>query len=587
MGFSLSPGVEINEIDMTNIVPAVSTSIGAYAGQFKWGPTGRIVTVSSEAELASIFGAPTTNDESARSFFTAASFLKYSNALKVSRAVSSTAKNAYSTTALPSVVSTLEEFDAATVSAGAYGKFAGTLANGLKVVVITEYADGDFTYGYGISSGVSSDWISELSYLPETTDWARSLTGKSVYDECAVLVIDVEGKFSGSKNKVLEKFEGLSLASNAKTVDGANNYFIDAVNARSNYVYVDGLEGNLFTSAAKIVLTATSDGSEFTYKATPTFVYDLDGGVDGTVTKDNIIDALELFEEADAVDINFIFAESISIETTTEANQNTVDAKVLDIATARKDLLAFISAPMSIAFEGITDSAADKTQTVVDYFNGETYYSTSYASFGSTPVQMYNKYVDRYIWVPDAGHLAGLCAYTDQVSDPWFSPGGLNRGQLRGVSKLALNPNKTQRDALYQARINPIVSFPGEGIVLYGDKTALKRPSAFDRINVRRLFITLEKAIATFAKYSLFELNDEFTRSAFVAAVEPYLRNVQARRGLTDFRVVCNESNNTPQVIDSNGFVGDIYLKPSRSINVITLNFIATRTGVEFSEIVG
>jgi phage tail sheath protein FI len=200
---------------------------------------------------------------------------------------------------------------------------------------------------------------------------------------------------------------------------------------------------------------------------------------------------------------------------------------------------------------------------------------------------MYNKYTDRFIWVPDSGHVAGLCAYTDDVTEPWFSPAGLNRGQLRGVSKLALNPNKTQRDDLYKARVNPIVSFPGEGIVLYGDKTALSRPSAFDRINVRRLFITLEKAIATFAKYQLFELNDEFTRGAFRAAVEPYLRIVQARRGVTDFRVICDTTNNTGAVIDANGFVADIYIKPARSINFITLNFIATRTGVEFKEIVG
>ena len=200
---------------------------------------------------------------------------------------------------------------------------------------------------------------------------------------------------------------------------------------------------------------------------------------------------------------------------------------------------------------------------------------------------MYDKYNDVYRWVPSNGHVAGLCAYTDSVSEAWFSPAGLNRGNLLGVSKIAMNPTRTQRDDLYKARINPIVSFPGEGTVLYGDKTMLSRPSAFDRINVRRLFIILEKAIATASKYQLFELNDEFTRAQFRNMVEPFLRDVKGRRGVTDFLVVCDETNNTGQVIDTNGFVADIYIKPARSINFITLNFIATRTGVEFSEIVG
>jgi phage tail sheath protein FI len=205
----------------------------------------------------------------------------------------------------------------------------------------------------------------------------------------------------------------------------------------------------------------------------------------------------------------------------------------------------------------------------------------------STALYVYDKYNDVYRWIPAAGTVAGLCANTDNVADAWFSPAGLNRGVLRNVVKLALNPKQAQRDTLYKARVNPIVSFPGEGIVLFGDKTALAKPSAFDRINVRRLFIAIEKAIATAARSQLFEFNDEFTRAQFLNLVEPFLRDVQGRRGITDFRVVCDESNNTAQVIDTNRFVADIYVKPARSINFITLNFIATRTGVEFSEIVG
>lgn len=588
MGFLVSPGVEVNEIDMTNIIPAVSTSIGAYAGEFNWGPSGRIVTVSSEAELASTFGAPSVSgadaDRKARSFFTAASFLKYGNTLRVSRAVPNDAKNAYSGLADIDIITDIDDFEnTANKPAGAYARYAGSLGDGLKVVVITENNDGDSYYGTGSGSTVS-EYVSQLSYLPGTTEWAENLTGDAdVFDECAVLVIDTEAKFSSTRDAVLERFEGLSLAKNAKTVDGANNYFIDVINTQSQYVYAYDLETKFLTATTPVELSATSDSTQFTYKTSGAeFAFTLDGGSDGTLIAGTVTEALDLFDEGDAVDINFIFAQTIS---ETENVQKPIDDELIEIAMDRRDVIAFISAPLIIATTGLSGTADTKKNTVTEYFDSLA--STSYAVFGSTPVQMYNKYTDRFIWVPDSGHVAGLCAYTDDVTEPWFSPAGLNRGQLRGVSKLALNPNKTQRDDLYKARVNPIVSFPGEGIVLYGDKTALSRPSAFDRINVRRLFITLEKAIATFAKYQLFELNDEFTRSAFRAAVEPYLRIVQARRGITDFRVICDTTNNTGAVIDSNGFVADIYIKPARSINFITLNFIATRTGVEFKEIVG
>lgn len=587
MGFLVSPGVEVNEIDMTNIIPALSTSIGAYAGQFNWGPSGRIVTVSSEAELASTFGAPSVSGanaaKSSRSFFTAASFLKYGNTLRVSRAVPNTAVNAYSDSPFGSVITDVDDFDNSSPAAGAYARYAGTIANGLTVVVVTENNDGDSYYGNS-SPAAASEYVSLLSYRPSTTEWAELLTGNEyIYDECAVLVIDTEGKFGSTRNSVLERFEGLSLAKNAKTVDGANNYFIDVINTQSQYVYAYDLETKFLTATTPVELSSTSDAFAFTYKTSgANFTFTLDNGEDGTVLPGTVENALELFEEGNSTDINFIFAETLS---ETESDQKIIDDELIRIASDRKDVIAFISAPLKIATTQLSGTTATKTDTVIEYFDSLN--STSYAVFGSSPVQMYNKYTDRFIWVPDSGHLAGLCAYTDDVTEPWFSPAGLNRGQLRSVSKLALNPNQTQRDDLYRARVNPIVSFPGEGIVLYGDKTALSRPSAFDRINVRRLFITLEKAIATFAKYQLFELNDEFTRAAFRAAVEPYLRTVQARRGITDFRVICDTTNNTGAVIDSNGFVADLYIKPARSINFITLNFIATRTGVEFKEIVG
>ena len=242
--------------------------------------------------------------------------------------------------------------------------------------------------------------------------------------------------------------------------------------------------------------------------------------------------------------------------------------------------MAFVSPPIEDS-KDITNPG----QEVTGWVEGLT--STSYASVDSSAVYVYDKYNDVYRWIGAAGHIAGLCANTDNVADAWFSPAGVNRGQLLGITKLAWNPNKAERDDLYKKRCNPLVSLPGQGTILFGDKTLLKRPSAFDRINVRRLFIVLEKAISTAAEGQLFEFNDEFTRAQFRNLVEPFLRDVKGRRGLTDFAVVCDTTNNTSQVIDANSFVADIFIKPARSINFINLNFVATRTGVDFSEISG
>ena len=283
-----------------------------------------------------------------------------------------------------------------------------------------------------------------------------------------------------------------------------------------------------------------------------------------------------MFEDAETVDVNLLFA----VPAANGGDDVTLANDLLSIATARKDVVAFVSPPIEDTV-GTATPAADVKQ-FADQLT-----STSYGVIDSTALKVYDKYNDVYRWIPAAGHMAGLCANTDSVADAWFSPAGFNRGQILGITKIAFNPKQADRDTLYKARINPIVSFPGQGTVLYGDKTAQAKPSAFDRINVRRLFITLEKAIATAAKYQLFEFNDEFTRAMFRNMVEPFLRDVKGRRGITDFAVVCDATNNTGEVVDTNRFVADIYIKPARSINFITLNFIATRTGVEFSEIIG
>jgi hypothetical protein len=303
------------------------------------------------------------------------------------------------------------------------------------------------------------------------------------------------------------------------------------------------------------------------------------GGSDGVIAPGNVVGALDIFSDRETVDIDFLFAEAFFGE-----GQITIDNKLYEAANFRKDILATISAPLEII--SLTSNNLKK-QAVIARFDNPTYASSSYVTFDSSPGYTYNKYADRYEWIPSSGHVAGLCANADLVADPWFSPAGFNRGQLKGVIKLAFNPNKTDRDDLYKKRINSIVSIPGEGIVLYGDKTALTKPSAFDRINVRRLFNVMKRVISTASKYQLFELNDEFTRASFKNLIEPYLRDVQGRRGITEFAVICDETNNTGEVIDSNNFIGDIFVKPARSINNIELNFIATRTGIDFREIVG
>jgi len=312
------------------------------------------------------------------------------------------------------------------------------------------------------------------------------------------------------------------------------------------------------------------------------FNYSLASGTDDYAsTNAEIATAYEKFNDTENVDISLLLCGPS--QTTADATGDTKATAVMDIANDRKDCVAFIS-PAKADVVGVAN-AITQTQNVVGFADGLP--SSSYAVIDSGYKYQFDKYNDVYRWVPLNGDTAGVCARTDAVADPWFSPGGFNRGQIRGAVKLAFNPNQTQRDELYKARVNPVVSFPGQGTVLFGDKTAQSKPSAFDRINVRRLFIVLEKAVSTAAKFQLFEFNDEFSRANFRNLVEPFLRDVQGRRGITDFSVVCDDTNNTGDVIDRNEFRADIFIKPNRSINFIQLNFIATRSGVAFSEVAG
>jgi phage tail sheath protein FI len=545
MGFLVSPGVEIKEVDLTNVIPAVSTSIGGYVGEFAWGPADEIVTVSTEKELLSKFGKPNTSNF--KSFFDAAGFLRYGTTLKIVRQTNS-AVNADSGSSTNIEIKNSSAWAAKTWTGSGIpdfvAKYPGKRGNDIKVVVLFDEASS--SNGTGLY-GSNFDKLNDLAP-----------------GQVHVLVLDAA---DANNEVILEKYSYLSYNNtSAKYTDGTSAYMYEVLNSKSQYVWTTvksslsggsngGSNGSLFDDFA------TNKGHK---------VYTLSGGSDGsTVTRD-----YSLFADAETVDVNLLIGGEC---TPTLANN------LIAIVEARKDAIAFIS-PSIVTTSDNTNAAtaSDSIKTFADSLT-----SSSYAVIDSTSLYVYDKYNDIYRWISASGHVAGLCANTDEVAEPWFSPAGYTRGQLRGVTKIGLNPNQTQRDTLYKARVNPIVAFPGQGIVLFGDKTAQAKPSAFDRINVRRLFIVLEKAIATAAKYQLFELNDEFTRAMFRNMVEPFLRDVQGRRGITDFQVVCDGTNNTGEIIDTNRFVADIYIKPARSINFITLNFIATRTGVAFSEIAG
>ena len=563
MAFLVSPGVEIKEIDATNVIPAVSSSIGGFAGSFNWGPTEEIVQVGSENELVEKFGSPDSN--TAKYFLTAASFLKYGNALKVVR-VSSGHLNA-TADGSGQLVKNSEDYDNnyadGSLSKGNWvAKYPGVLGNSLKVSMVTA----------GISTSNYDAWAfkGQFDAKPGTSSFATDLGKTSAADEIHVCVVDEDGAITGTPNTVLERFAFVSQGSDAKKDDGTSNFYKEVINQTSEYIWWADHDSSL-TDAGETI--ASQSGA----MTTNTAVIDasLAGGTDDNApTVGEIALGYDKFEDAETVDVNLLFAYP-------DANgANTIANDLISIATARKDCMAFVSPPL----EDTVGAAAPATDVIAF---ADTLTSSSYASCDSGALYVYDKYNDVYRYIGGAGHVAGLCANADRVADAWFSPAGVNRGQLLGVTKLAFNPTKADRDSLYKARVNPIVSMPGQGTLLFGDKTLLNRPSAFDRINVRRLFIVLEKAISTAAKAQLFEFNDEFTRAQFKNLVEPFLRDVKGRRGITDSLVICDETNNTSQVIDANRFVADIFVKPNRSINFITLSFIATRSGVEFSEISG
>ena len=451
---------------------------------------------------------------------------------------------------------------------GTFGEWAAKYPGKLGNSIIVSMAD--------VDSYENWEYASQFDSAPGTSNYADRFGAAD--DEMHIIVIDADGTWTGTAGSVLEKFAFVSKASDAMNNDGSTNYYKNVINSSSRYVWwMDHRESTNWGLAAADGTTFDTMNSDYTVQ--------LSGGVDDFDAVDgNYIAGFALFANDELYDVSLIPTGKVSATVAKYVIEN--------VAEVRKDCVAFVS-PI-----GVTGSNAGAGQIIKDapiadmvedtvLFRTHAGFATnsSYGVLDSGFKYQYDRYNDRYVWVPLNGDIAGLCARTDYTNDPWWSPGGLNRGQVKNVVKLAVNPGKTYRDQLYINNINPVVTFPGEGTVLFGDKTLLKKPSAFDRINVRRLFIVLEKAIATAAKYQLFEFNDSFTRAMFKNMVEPFLRDVQGRRGIIDFRVKCDDTNNTGEVIDRNEFVADIYIKPARSINFITLNFIAARTAVSFDEI--
>jgi hypothetical protein len=558
MAFQLSPGVLVAEKDLTNVIPAVSTSAGAFVGTFNWGPVEEIFTVGSENELRKYFGLPLNTTD----WFTAANFLAYGNNLQLVRAVGSAAENATSEGS-GVYIPNQDAYEATYANGGTpngdvAAKYPGLYGNSLEV----QYADATSFAGW--------EYASFFDGAPGTS--AQATAAGCSNDELHIVVIDTLGLFSGAVDTVVERFAFASKQVGNKLADGTNNYYKEVLNQQSQYVWwMNHPSGRNWGATSATAFDGTEqDGQTAGQDA---LVLDLRGGNVATPTTGDLQDAYSLFANKEIVDISLVL---------TGGHAAAVVNHVIDnVALARLDCVVFLSPPLAAVYNNAGSEAAD----VVDYRQTDINRNTSYAVMDSGWKRQYDRYNDQYINVPLNADTAGLCARTDQTNDAWWSPAGFNRGQLKNVVKLVWSPNQTERDTLYKNGVNPVATFPGEGTLLYGDKTLLAKPSAFDRINVRRLFIVLEKAIATAAKYQLFEFNDVFSRAQFRSMVEPFLRDVRGRRGIFDFRVVCDETNNTGEVIDRNEFVADIYIKPARSINFIYLNFVAVRTSVSFTEV--
>lgn len=534
---SQSPAITVREIDLTGVVPNVPTSTGVFVGDFSWGPMRLPTLVSQEKELADTFGTPTTSNNI--DYMSASNFLRYSNSLYVIREATAAALNAADSAGAAVQIRNKDHFDTLTLNTSKFfARYPGAFGNSLKV---------EFSVN-GASTNFGAGALAQFDSASST-------------NEVHVLVTDEDGNISGTSGTVLERFAFLSTVAGTKAADGTSQYYKDVINTSSNWIYAGG--------------TAVDSSGAISFAG---------GANSGTLTATEYasgFDEIENTETYPAVDM--LIAPGMS----SRSLQTTVVNDLVSIAgTTRKDCVVVTSPARADIITSVGPNPA--STCVTNAVNtGNTFTASSYLVYDNNYIKVYDKYNDQFVWIPSASGTAGTFASTDAVAAPWFSPAGERRGQILGVTALAYNANKSQRDTLYKSAINPIVNIPGQGIILFGDKTKLTRPSAFDRINVRRLFLAVERAISIAARNAMFEFNDEFTRAEFVNIIEPFLREIKGRRGITDFRVVCDDTNNTAAVVDRNEFIASIFIKPARSINYITLNFVAVRTGVAFEEVTG
>lgn len=573
---SESPAVVVKEIDLTGGVPNVQSSTGAFVGNFRWGPVNERVAISDEAGLAETFGTPDNLNRRDIDFVSASQFLRYSNTLRVVRTTTSAAKNsvhaAGQTNALSLSAVTNNNKASFDASISAFdsdrhtfiGRFPGALGNSIRVSVW--------------DSSVLSSWAYASSFdaAPGTSTFATNKNASR--DEMHLVVIDQGGLLTGTVGTVLERYPFVSKASDAKNTDGSTNYVKDIVNERSQYIHMVDFDSDFTVAGAG---TTADSGENFVRTKRAATNYDLTLGVNSAeLGTTEYATGFDLFEDKDNVEIDFLIAPGMG----TTADQTTVVNDLVSTASStRKDCIV-VTSPARDDVVNVTSAATATTNIAA---TAATFTQSSYLVMDGNYLKVFDKFNDQFIQVPAASSTAGIMAATDRNAAPWFSPAGGRRGQYLGITAIDYTPSKTQRDTLYKAGVNPIANIPGQGVILFGDKTKLARPSAFDRINVRRLFLVLERAISRAAESVLFEFNDEFTRAEFVNIVEPVLREVKGRRGITDFRVVCDETNNTASVIDRNEFIASIFIKPARSVNFVTLNFVAVRTGVDFEEVVG
>jgi len=635
MASQVSPGVVIRERDLSNAVVVGSSALrGAISSSFRKGPVGKIVQISSERELIDVFGAP--DEANASDWLIASEFLRYGGTLAVVRAATGVLNSTLSGSGV--LIGSQEDFDAGVTTEKFAARDAGADGNNLRVVIVDKVADAKMTKaGHGLAVGgtvndgandhevtvvidantvgikegaapavtgnsftksafTASDWnglpigSTGLTYKaiaprPGTSSFAseRYLSG----DEVHVAIIDE------TSNTIVERLTYLSKLSDGKTPEGASSYWKNYVNEFSEYVYAgQGLTGTEFTTlgedpgAASASYGATAASPLVVAYIKSTAGGSLSGGVDDyAYTAGEVQAGYDKFLDTEETTVDFVLMGGNGAN---EADTIAKAQAVAAVANSRKDCIAFVS-PWTGAQVATSGGAAlsPSTQLTNTLSFMDNIASSSYVVKDSGIKYTYDRFNDKYRYIGCNGDVAGLCVSTSAILDDWFSPAGTARGGLQNVVKLAFNPNKAQRDDLYTSAVNPIVAFPGAGPILFGDKTALASPSSFDRINVRRLFLNVEKRARGLAEAVLFEQNDETTRSGFASSIGSYLAEVQARRGLTDFLVVCDDTNNTPEVIDRNEFVAELYLKPTRSINYVTVTVTATRTGVSFAEVVG